>query len=310
VSVPRYLGVDGGGTKTAYVLIDEDGTTLAETTGPSCYYFTAGIDLVGRVLEEGVAAVTAQAGIGREAIDRAFFALPAYGEASADVAELDAIPGRILGHDRYACGNDMIAGWAGSLAGEDGVNVVAGTGSIAYGEWAGTGRRAGGWGEVFGDEGSGYWTAIQGLGAFSRMADGRLPDGPLRGLMREAVGVEAELDVIGVVIAGWAGQRERIAALSRVVTAAADEGDAAATAILERAGAELAALAAAVRGGIGAPEGLPVPVSYSGGMFTAPRVLDAFTRSLGDGWDLRRPVLGPAVGAALYARKQAAALTA
>lgn len=302
----RFLGVDGGGTKTAFVLIDEDGSTLAETTGPSCYYFAAGIDLVGRVLEAGIAAVTAQAGIGRDGIDRAFFALPGYGEASADVAELDAIPGRVLGHDRYSCGNDAVAGWAGSLAGEDGVNVVAGTGSIAYGEWAGVGRRAGGWGEVFGDEGSGYWTAVQGLGAFSRMVDGRLPVGPLRAAMLTAVGVEAELDVVSVVIDGWAGQRDRIAALSKVVTAAADAGDGAAAAILERAGAELADLAVAVRTGIGAPAGVTVPLSWSGGMFTAPRVREAFARALGDGWDLREPVHGPAVGAALYARKQAA----
>jgi N-acetylglucosamine kinase-like BadF-type ATPase len=288
VSVAHYLGVDGGGTKTAFVVIDEEGTTVAETTGPSCYYFAVGIDLVGRVLEDGVAAVLQQAGLERADVDRAFFALPAYGEASADVPELDAIPGRVLGHDRYSCGNDMIAGWAGSLGGEDGVNVVAGTGSIGYGEWAGAGRRAGGWGEVFGDEGSGYWTAIQGLNAFSRMVDGRLP-----------------ADVIGVVIDGWAGKRDRVAALSRVVAAAAHDGDPVARAVLERAGTELAGLADAVRSGIAVPDGVAVPLSYSGGMFAEPLVLDAFTRAVGDGWSMREPLHGPAVGAALYARKQA-----
>ncbi len=304
----RYLGVDGGGTKTAFVLVDEDARVLAEVTGPSCYYFSVGIDLVGRVLGDGVEAVTRQAGISAGDVDRAFFALPAYGEASADVPELDAIPGRVLGHDRYSCGNDMIAGWAGSLAGEDGVNVVAGTGSIAYGERSGRSQRAGGWGEVFGDEGSGYWAAIRGLNAFSRMADGRLPRGPLHDLMLAEVGVSAELDVIGVVIDEWAGKRDRVAALSRVVTAAAAQGDEAARAIVTDAGAELAALADAVRHGIGAPAGERLPLSYSGGMFADPGVLRAFTDALGDGWDLREPRLGPAVGAALYAMKQAGAI--
>lgn len=301
-----YLGVDGGGTKTAFVLIDDHAAVVAEATGPSCYYFTTGIDLVERVLRDGVAQVLDAAGITAADVDRAFFALPAYGEASADVPELDAAPGRVLGHDRYSCGNDMIAGWAGSLAGRDGVNVVAGTGSIAYGEWRGTGRRAGGWGEVFGDEGSAYWTAIRGLNAFSRMADGRAPAGPLLAAMRDAVGVQSDLDAIGVVIDGWAGKRDRVAALSRVVTAAAAAGDPAAQAVVEDAGRELARLAESVRTSIGAA-GERLPLSWSGGMFEDPGVRAAFTAALSDGWDLREPVHGPGVGAALYAMKLAGA---
>ena len=72
---------------------------------------------------------------------------------------LDAMPAALLGHRRYRCGNDMVCAWAGSLGGEDGINIVAGTGSIGYGERAGASARAGGWGEVFGDEGSAYWIA-------------------------------------------------------------------------------------------------------------------------------------------------------
>ena len=303
--MPLYLGVDGGGTKTAFVLVDGDGRVLAEATAPSCYYFAVGIDLVGRVLEQGIAEVERLAGLSRADLDRAFFALPAYGEASADVPVLDGIARDVLGHDRFDCGNDMIAGWAGSLAGGDGVNVVAGTGSIAYGEWRGSGVRVGGWGEVFGDEGSGYWMAIRGLNAFSRMVDGRMPEGPLRAAVREAVGTATDLDVIGTVIDGWAGDRGRVAALSRVVTAAAEQGDAAARAIVADAGRELAALVHATRAGLGVPDDAALPVSYSGGVFTAPGVLAAFTAALGPGHRLVEPRFGPGVGAALYARKRA-----
>ena len=48
-----YLGVDGGGTKTALCLLREDGRVAAQARAPSCYYFTEGIDLVGRVLRQG-----------------------------------------------------------------------------------------------------------------------------------------------------------------------------------------------------------------------------------------------------------------
>ena len=121
----RYLGVDGGGSKTAFALIDDAGRVLARATAPTSYYFSTAagaesatrFDGVERVLAQGVNDICAQAGIAPEDIDRAFFGLPGYGEASADVAALDAVPAKVLGHDRYGCDNDMVCGWAGSLAG-------------------------------------------------------------------------------------------------------------------------------------------------------------------------------------------------
>lgn len=300
-----YLGVDGGGTKTAFAVVDEAGRTVAETVGPPSYGFPDGGRAACRVLADGVAAVTAAARIAPADIDHAFFALPGYGEASTAVPLLDRLPREVLGHDRYGVGNDMVAGWAGSLGGADGVNVVAGTGSIAYGEWAGRSARAGGWSELFGDEGSGYWIAIRGLNAFARMSDGRLPRGPLHERMRQSLGAETDLDMIGLVLGTWAGDRTRIAALSRTVVATADLGDEAAQGIVREAGIELAALVAAVRAALRVPEDVVLPVSYSGGVFTAPTVLAAFVTALGPGHRLVEPAFGPAIGAALYARKLA-----
>jgi N-acetylglucosamine kinase-like BadF-type ATPase len=303
-----YLGVDGGGTKTAFLLADESGTVLAEATGPSAYYFSSGMDLVERVLADGVARLTAATGIDANSIDRAFVTLPGHGEASADLAELAAIPARVLGHDRYDVGNDAVAGWAGSLGGADGINIVAGTGSIAYGEWQGASHRAGGWSEVFGDEGSAYWVAVRGLNAFSRMSDGRLPRGPLHEAVRTRVGAPTDLDVVGVIVDQWGGKRDRIAALAPAVTEAAQAGDTAAGEIVTDAGRELAALVWAVRAGLGVGADEIVPVSYSGGVFAAAGIRAAFQAELGGGYDLRAPVAGPALGAALYARRRDVAL--
>ena len=168
----------------------------------------------------------------------AFFGLPTYGEVSGDVSALDAIPEEILGHGRYACDNDTVCGWAGSLGGIDGINVVSGTGSITYGERAGNGVRVGGWGELFGDEGSAYWIAIKGLNAFSRMSDGRLPVGPLHETLRTHLALEADLDLVDVVLNRWQGGRSEIAALSRVVAGAAEAGDECAARILSEAADE------------------------------------------------------------------------
>lgn len=303
-----YLGVDGGGTKTAFVLVDADGQIVAETRGPSCYYFASGIELVERVLGEGISKVAALAGIEPDQITYAFFGLPGYGEVSADVENLRAIPGRLLGHDRYACDNDMIGGWAGALGGADGINVIAGTGSMAYGQRRGVGHRVGGWSELFGDEGSGYWIAVRGLNAFTRMSDGRLPRGPLYDLVRQRVGVEHDLDLIGVVMDRWGGRRAEIAQLSRTVVEAEAAGDAVAAAILHEACGELAKLVDTCRVALGYESGEPVTVSYSGGVFAAPTIPPRFASALhelGVRYEIVSPRHAPGLGSALYAKKLA-----
>jgi N-acetylglucosamine kinase-like BadF-type ATPase len=303
---PYFLGVDGGGSKTAYVVADGAGRTVAEWTGPSCYYFASGIDLLERVLGDGLAKVTAAAGVGAADLEHAFFGLPGYGELSEDIPRVRDILRGLLGHDRFGVDNDMVGGWAGALGAGDGINVVAGTGSIAYGERRGLAHRAGGWGELFGDEGSAYWVAVQGLNAFSRMSDGRLPRGPLHALLAERVGISSDLDLVGVVVDRWGGRRAEIAHLSRVVVEAADAGDGEAAAILRRAGEELVRLVEACRSHLGYPDGEEVAVSYSGGMFSAPSFRITFTEALraaGPEYRLCTPLYGPAVGSALYAMK-------
>ncbi|SNT49935.1 BadF-type ATPase [Asanoa hainanensis] len=300
-----FLGVDGGGTKTAFCLLRPDGSVAAQSVAPSTYYFGAGIELVGRVLEEGVGAVCAAAGITPAGIDFAFVGLPAFGEVSADVATLRAAPRKVLGHDRYRVDNDMVCGWSGSLGAADGINVISGTGSMTYGERAGRRHRVGGWSELFGDEGSAYWIAARGLRLFSRMSDGRAPAGPLLAVLREHLDLSTDLDLIDVVMNRWRGDRGRIASLCPQVVTAADRGDEAAAAILTQAGRELALLVDTTRIQLGFGADERVPVSYSGGTFNATAVRTEFEARLHDRYDLRQPLYSPVVGAALYAAKLA-----
>lgn len=302
-----YLGVDGGGSKTAFVLLDDSGRVVAEARTASCYYFDEGIELVGRILAEGIAAVTGQAGIDGSDIEQAFFGLPGYGEVSADIERLDALPREVLGHGRYSCDNDMVCGWAGSLGGVDGINVISGTGSMTYGERDGRGHRVGGWSELFGDEGSAYWIATRGLNAFTRMSDGRQPRGALYDLVRERVGVTSDLDVIDVVVNRWNGRRADIADLSKTVVEAAALGDDAAARILTDASAELVAIVEATRVELGYRVDEVVPVSYSGGVFSAAPIRAGFEQALAvlrAHYELRVPLFGPSVGAALYAARR------
>jgi N-acetylglucosamine kinase-like BadF-type ATPase len=300
-----FLGVDGGGTKTEFVLIDADGQLRGRHQTATSYYLQIGFDGLRKVLGEGIAAVTAAAKLSPSAIRYAFFGLPAHGEDSLVQDRIDALPEAILQHRRYKCGNDMVCGWAGSLACQDGINIVAGTGSIGYGERQGASTRAGGWGELFGDEGSAYWIAVQGLNAFSRMSDGRLPAGPLHQIFKTHFDVPADLDVCGRVMSDGAPSRDKIAALSRLVSAAADAGDAAARDIFDRAAAELAAIIDAIRIRLHFGDDETVRLSYSGGVFrSGETVLAPLRRHLAERssrFVLTAPLLSPGIGAALYA---------
>jgi N-acetylglucosamine kinase-like BadF-type ATPase len=304
-----FLGVDGGGTKTAFALIDRQGQVLARNEQSSAYYLEVGMEGAADVLARGCAGLFAAAGVSANDVTFAFFGLPAYGEDRAMQAQLDALPRAVLGHGRYLCDNDMVCSWAGSLACADGISVIAGTGSMAYGRIGGQGARAGGWGELFSDEGSAYWIARAGLALFSRMSDGRAPRGARPGFLGTRLALQDDLDLCQVVYGELKGERSKVAALSRLVSEAAALGDAQAAAILESAALEVVALVDAVRGQLGADPGTEVTVSYSGGLFGEDGPLRApFARVLAvssaGAYRLMAPRLPPVLGAAVYAAHQ------
>jgi N-acetylglucosamine kinase-like BadF-type ATPase len=306
-AVKIFLGVDGGGTKTDFLLIDESGQVLASRREGSAYYLEIGVEALRTMMVQGIRGMLADASVAPNDVSFACIGLPAYGEDSALLPRLDAIVEGLLPAPKYRCVNDMVCGWAAALAGRDGINIVAGTGSIGYGEFDGRSARAGGWGELFSDEGSAYWVAREGLTLFSRMSDGRVGQGPLYELMRQHFKVRADLDVCAAVYGPPPMTRSELAGLAPIVSRAARAGDRQALCIIEMAAQELAAVVHAVRDQLGSPQQLPLPVSYSGGMFHQDNGLTQKLESiLANGerrYEFAAPRLAPRAGAALYAAK-------
>ena len=304
-----FLGVDGGGTKTDFLLIDATGAVLAAHRGGSAYYLEAGFDAVQAMFAAGIQATLRQAGIAASELEFAFLGLPAYGEDKALLPRLDGLVAAVLPAGRYRCGNDVVCGWAGALAAGDGINIVAGTGSIAYGEFQGRGARAGGWGELFSDEGSAYWIAREGLSLFSRMSDGRAAKGALYELIRGHFRLDSDLDVCAAVYGPPPLTRSGLAALAPLVARAAREGDTAARGLFEQAARELAAVVYAVRDQLNVPAQTLLRVSYSGGMFRLAGLLKPMLEmALGANerrhrYEFVAPRLSPMAGAALYAAR-------
>ncbi|WP_426359714.1 N-acetylglucosamine kinase [Pseudocolwellia sp. HL-MZ19] len=302
-----YLGIDGGGTKTAFIIIDKAGKVLAQHEETTSYYIEIGLDGLKTLLINGVIKTLIKAKLSADQIDYAFFGLPAYGEDSQVIDQITAIPSELFSISKYICGNDMIPGWASALGCKNGINIVAGTGSIAYGEFNGTQARCGGWGEVFSDEGSAYWVAKLGLEAFTRMSDGRLEQGPLYTLIKSHFNLTNDLDICGVVLNQWQASRSKIAQLSVIVADAALAGDTTALAIFDKAAQELTLIIESTRKQLGYKEDEEVIVSYSGGVFNAKDlILKPLNKYLSEAigcFTLVKPKYQPVIGSALYAAK-------
>ena len=187
-----------------------------------------GADALQRMLVAGIQETLAEASVSPGELTYAFIGLPAYGEDSAQLARFDRIASAVLPPQRCRSANDVVCGWAGALAGRDGINIVAGTGSIAYGEFVSRSARAGGWGELFSDEGSAYWVARAALNLFSRMSDGRAQKAPLYDLIREHFRVRDDLTYAPPSTGPPPLTRSELAALAPLVARAAHAGDVAA----------------------------------------------------------------------------------
>lgn len=302
-----FLGVDGGGTKTAYAVIDASGRIRAEHVGPSVSHLIAGFPHAVQVLVEGVTAVLAKAELMSSDLTFSFIGLPSYGEDTATLDQMNALPETILKSGRYRCGGDMVCSWAGSLACAEGISVISGTGSLAYGEYAGRTARCGGWGEIIGDEGSAYWIAREGMNLFSKMSDGRAVRGPLYELVRQRLGIAMDLDLCARVYGVEVNARSAFAQFAPLVHDAARAGDLQAIAIFHRAAHELIDCVLAVRKTLRIPDDVLVPVSHTGSVLEGATILlEAFKRGIAEtrsALEYRAPKHSPAVGAALYAAR-------
>src|SRR4051812_45105915 len=238
----HVLGIDGGGTKTVCLLADERGLIVSEGRGPGANLHAAGEHGVEQVLRDVIAEA-----IGDRTIVPAAICLGIAGVDRADEARTVHDVMRRIGHrSRVLVVNDALIALVAGAGDAPGIVIIAGTGSIAYGRNAhGEAARAGGWGHMIGDEGSGYWIGREALAAVMRAADGR---GPATGLTREILAhfnVEDESRLPRIVYDREV-PRMSVAALGPIVQRVAEQGDAVTTRILERAAEELVLTARSV----------------------------------------------------------------
>ncbi|MGA2857344.1 MAG: BadF/BadG/BcrA/BcrD ATPase family protein [Candidatus Sulfotelmatobacter sp.] len=308
--MPYYLGIDGGGTKTACAVGDESRLLATAIAGPS-NIVRVGESQTRASLEQAVRQACAAAGITPAEVVRTCIggSGAAHPELAAKVRQILAA---ILPTPIDVVGDMQIALEAAFDTGP-GVIVIAGTGSIAYGrDPQGNTLRAGGWGFAIGDEGSAHWIGRAAVSAVLRAADrnaeapenSTAPDPTLAAALLKAWNVASLPDLAR---AANAIPPPNFAALFPAVAASRDD---LAMQVLTRAGGELAQVAAIVsRRLFPVGEIKTVPVAMIGGVFGhAPLVRQVFCnelRRLDPRVEINPQVVEPVEGALRLARRAA-----
>lgn len=273
------IGVDGGGTKTAFALADETGKLLAQTVLPSISYREHGMEKVASRLRSGTENLLSTVGIAPKQVSAAAIGAPGYGEnAQGDALLAETVRQAFQGIQTVLVNDAQIACY-GALSGRPGINIVAGTGSIAYGEdGKGGAARSGGWSERFSDEGSCYWLGKMTMSLFCKEADGRAPKDALYHILREALTLADDMSFITVAEKEYLPYRSKVASFQKYLLQAAQQGDEAAKSLYAAAGRELSLLAAGVRAQLSF-EGT-VEVSLTGGLTHAGALIEEPLREL------------------------------
>jgi len=264
ISVMPVLGIDVGGTKTVCMLADDAERVIAEGREDGANLQGAGELALEKVLHsvmektlEGTGIVPSAICLGIAGVDRA-----------ADEAVVRSVMRRIGYKARILVVNDALIALQAGIGDAAGIVIVSGTGSMAYGRNEHSeAARAGGWGYVLGDEGSGYWIGRLALRAVVRHADGRGRVTSLSPRLLAHFGVERATELIHRVYHDELNPRS-IAAVATHVQRARDEGDAVAASILNRAADELITAATAVMTRLDLSE-RPFTFVLAGGMFYA-----------------------------------------
>jgi len=297
-----FLGVDGGQSSTKAVIGDATGRVLGRGTAGPCNHVSGdeARRKFLRTIGECVAAARAEAGIG----DGGHFRAACFG-MSGGPEDKEALLREVVDAGQWLVTHDGLIALSGALAGENGIVAIAGTGSFVFGRNGSRTMRAGGWGYLFGDEGSAFWIAKQGLRAALRSEEGWGVETQLSPILIEATGAKSANEVLHLFYkAEW--PRSRVARLAAEVNRAAGLGDREASGILRDAGVNLAEFVAAIRRTLWDEQAV-VPASYIGGVFRSAGVLGSFTEELESRGNVRvhPPIWGAEAGALIEAYRLA-----
>ncbi len=293
------IGIDGGGSTIRVVIVTPDMTPLTQSQGPLANPYVIGQKKSAAIIQSQIRETLAQAALLPDQITGVGVGVA--GAAEAHLQEwLHGVVKKAIPQAQIVTSSDMEIALVGANGARQGVLILAGTGSVAFGiNKAGTTIRVGGWGHLLGDEGSGYWLGIQTLQAIVRAFDGRGDSTALTSRILNELGLGTEKDVLPWLYRDNAPHSHDVARLAPLIVEAAENGDAVARRIVETAAHELALLGKTV---IRRLESEAPKIAFAGGLLANPNFLSLRLCEILDLPGIPSPRYPPVIGAALLAR--------
>lgn len=304
-----FLGIDGGGTRTTAVLIDEEGHVRGRGEGGPCNIATLVDNAVAEAIRTAASAAREAADIGPEVVLDGVCAGVAGHTAKGRRAAFAAALPHLVRARRTRIEPDFTIAFWGATGGRPGIVLIAGTGAVAFGRnAAGVYRRADGRGFLLGDLGSAYWIGAQAAAATLESLQGCAPASGLTRAVLDACGASDGADLVQ-----WTYSEirpARLAALAPLVIEHAQREDEHAVRILSQAAGHLADSVRRCAEALDmAPGGCAVYLLgglWSGGALLRRLFVERLGRDAGgSAWPLGEPRHEPAFGAALLALEDA-----
>ncbi len=271
-----YLGIDGGQSSTTALIADDSGRIIGSGYGGPCNHVRGpdGRTKFAKAIGGCLQGACREAGLKPETLVFASACLGFSGGPEDKEAETRAL----IRSSRYKITHDAEIALAGATAGEPGIIVIAGTGSMAFGRNAqGKTARAGGWGYIFGDEGGAFDITRRALRAALRFEEGWGEPTALREVLLKATGARDANDLLHSFYADV--PRPAVASLAPLVSSVAELGDQPARRILSEAAAKLAWFVEGVYSQL-FQKGATVPVARIGGVFKSELLRRNFSDSV------------------------------
>ena len=299
------IGIDGGGTKTNCVIANLEGEALYECSGGAANFLLLGTEKVSETIfnliencrrelnisyRDIIAIILGTAGAGRledaERMEKAFIGFAAVKNVSFNLFQVES---------------DARIALEGAFSGKPGSILIAGTGSIVFGkDEDGNVHRAGGFGKLIGDEGSGYSIGKKGLAAISKQFDGRGGHTLISDFIKEKLYIDSQEKLITEVYKN----NFDIASFAQVVLEAAEKGDAAALRIIDEESDQLMLHISAIKKKMRLPE---FQIVFTGSLIDNDNI---YSRTLKKKIILRMPDIkvkkpehSPAIGAVLIGKE-------
>ena len=302
--IPHYnardllCGIDGGGTTTKVVVCNLDGEIVYAFQTGTINHYGAGIGKAREAFAAIAVRLTDQLGCLPGIIFTGNSALAGRAEDALVQHLTQGVfhPAKTIFH------SDAYIALLGSTMGKPGAMLISGTGSMACGiDVNGTYHTAGGWGQVLGDEGSGYHMALQGIKAALHAYDGLTGPTQLTGRLMQYFKLGVMQDIIDKIYHPPV-EKSVIAGFATEVESAATEGDAIALQILQDEAAWLYKLALAITGKCATQD-----LGYSGSVISRNAIVQSHLGTLlqQHSITLHAPMFSPEVGALIGAFREA-----